>query len=97
VVAFPFALVLHAMFERNSSASVRRIAVTVGALTVCGWLLALAYADQIFWISLSVPWFFVCITIAMSLFFVQRLTLAERSRKIVLAEPQWQSIGVSAD
>ena len=97
VVAFPFALVLYAIFERNSSASVRRIAVTVGALTVCGWLLALTYADQIFWVSLSVPWLFVCGTLAVSLFFVHRLTLAEKSGETRLTEPQWQSIGVSAD
>lgn len=97
VVAFPFALVLHAVFQRKSSASMRRLAVAVGALTVCGWLLALTYANQIFWINLSVPWLFVCSTIAMSLFFVHRLTLVEKSAEKVLVAPQWQSIGVSAD
>ena len=76
IVAFPFALALFATFERGAAPSLRVIAATTGSLATVCWLLALRWADQVFWINRALPWAAVLATIAISLFLVARLGMA---------------------
>lgn len=75
VVAFPFALMIEAIFavELPFQDSRRITAAGFGLLTTLTWLLALRHATHFFWISPVLPWALCAMTIGVSCWLESRL------------------------
>jgi PAP2 superfamily len=68
VVAFPFALMIQALcsYELSWNDSRRLQAAGLGLGGTLAWLVALRFANRVFWTSPVVPWLLVIATIAMA-------------------------------
>ena len=75
VVAFPFALIIHALCVSKLSLQrgVRRITLLFGALAMFVWLALLRFGYAVFWASPAIPWTLIVSTIGMTVWLRHRL------------------------
>lgn len=79
VVAFPFALMIHALsaYELPFRDAYRRTTFIFGLATTLAWLLLLRYCTRLFWTSPIVPWSLIAGTVALTTIRQRMLARAE--------------------
>jgi len=89
VVAFPFALMVHALciYPLPFRYGARRMAFLFGAFASLSWMALVSFAPPFFWISPIVSWALVMTTISISIWMMHRLQNAEFAYERVQPSP----------
>ena len=89
VVAFPFALLIHALcvYQLSWKNSRRMAAILAGLGTTLAWFAMLRYGAKFFWVSPIVPWALSAATVAFACFLQAKLDHAINPRETTHAVP----------